>query len=114
MKTIPEALEIAVQLQRQGNLSQAEQIYRQSLQQQPNHATALNLLGLIAFQVGKYEIAIENISKAIQANPSSSDFYNNLGVVFKKTGKIEEAVACYRKALELNPKDASYLLLQSR
>ncbi|MBW4577942.1 MAG: tetratricopeptide repeat-containing glycosyltransferase family protein [Aphanothece sp. CMT-3BRIN-NPC111] len=107
MATIPEALKTAIQLQQQGHLSQAEQIYRQVLQQQPHHAQALHLLGLLGLQVGKYEIAIEYISKAIEANPSNSAFHNNLGVVFKKVGTVEEAIVCYQKALELNPKDAS-------
>ena len=48
MATIPEALAVAVQYHQSGNLQQAEAIYRQILQVDPNHANALHLLGVIA------------------------------------------------------------------
>ena len=61
MATIPEALAIAIQHHQAGRLQAAEQIYRQILAVEPNHADAIHLLGVIAHQVGKHEIAVEYI-----------------------------------------------------
>ena len=46
MATIPEALALAVQYHQSGNLQQAEAIYRQILQADPNHADAVYLVGV--------------------------------------------------------------------
>ena len=65
MATIPEALAIAIQHHQAGRLQAAEQIYRQILAVEPNHADAWHLLGVIAHQVGKHQIAVEYIGRAI-------------------------------------------------
>jgi cytochrome c-type biogenesis protein CcmH/NrfG len=61
MATIPEALAIAIGHHQAGRTQDAEQIYRQILQAEPNHPDALHLLGVIAAQVGKHEIAMESL-----------------------------------------------------
>ena len=65
MATISEALAIAIQHHQAGRLQAAEQIYRQILAVEPNQADALHLLGVIAHQVGKHEVAVEYIRRAI-------------------------------------------------
>ncbi|MGA2257874.1 MAG: tetratricopeptide repeat protein [Thermoguttaceae bacterium] len=57
MATIPEALAIAIQHHQAGRLQAAEQIYRQILAVEPNHANAVYLLGVIASQVGNMDEA---------------------------------------------------------
>ena len=59
MATISEALAIAVQHHQAGRLQQAEQIYRNILAVEPNNANAIHLLGLIAYQVGRHEVAVQ-------------------------------------------------------
>ena len=65
--TIAEALALAVQYHQQGAWQQAEQIYRQILQVDPNHADALHLLGVLAYQAGQYELAVEYMGRAIRS-----------------------------------------------
>jgi tetratricopeptide (TPR) repeat protein len=98
-----EALAIAVQHHQAGRLRAAEQIYRQILAIEPNHVDALHLLGVIANEVGEYEIAVEYIGRAIGLKQTDAAFHSNLGNAFKGQGKLDEAVACYRRALELQP-----------
>ena len=71
MATVPEALAIATQHHQRGRLQAAEQIYRQILQVEPNHADALHLLGVIAAQVGKQALAVEHIGRAIRERQRS-------------------------------------------
>ena len=79
MPTVPEALAIAVQHHQAGRLQAAEQIYRQILAVEPNHADALHLLGVIAHQTGKHEVAVETIRRAIGLKGNVAAFHVNLG-----------------------------------
>ena len=69
--SIPHAIQAALVHHQAGRLPQAEAIYRQILQVAPNSPDALHFLGVIAYQMGKNEVAVELISKAISVNPSS-------------------------------------------
>ena len=103
MATIPEALAIAIQHHQAGRFQAAEQIYRQILKVQPNHAEAWHLLGFIAYQVGNPAVAVEYIEHAITLNESRADFHHNLGDAYRGLGKMANAVSCYRRALQLKP-----------
>ncbi len=100
--TIPQVMEMAMQYHQTGELQQAEALYRQVLQAEPNHSDALHLLGVIAAQVNNNEAAIELIQKAIQINDSVPNFYNSLGNVFWAMGKLSEAADCYQRSLVLD------------
>ena len=83
MATISEALAIAIQHHQAGRLQAAEQIYRQILAVEPNQADALHLLGVIAYQVGKHEVAVEYIGRAIRLKGNVAVFHNNLGEAYR-------------------------------
>jgi predicted O-linked N-acetylglucosamine transferase (SPINDLY family) len=100
---IPSALQAALEHHQAGRLPEAEAIYRQILQAQPNHPDALHLLGMIAYQTGRNGIAVELIGKAIGANPSDPVYYSNLGNALQAQGSLDEAVTSYRAALALQP-----------
>jgi len=87
-----------------GRLREAEQIYRQILVQQPEHAGAMQFLGVIAHQVGRNDIAVGLIRRAIGLNPNVAEAYNNLGNALKGQGQFDGAIAAFRQALTLNPK----------
>ena len=91
MATIPEALAVAVRYHQSGNLQQAEAIYRQILQVDPSNADALHLLGVIAGQVGKHDLAVAYISQAIRLRPSDPVLHYNLGKALQDQGKLVEA-----------------------
>jgi len=103
MENISEAFAIAIQHHQHGRLGIAEQIYRRILQDQPNHADAIHLLGVIAGQMGDHGAAIEHIQRAIALQGNECLFHNNLGEAYNALCRIPEALACYRRALELNP-----------
>ena len=49
-------------------------------------------MGVIAFQIGQHEMAVERIRRAIELNGTESVFHNNLGNAFKAQGKLDEAM----------------------
>ncbi len=103
MQTIPEALAIAIQHHQGGRLQAAEQIYRQILAVQPNQPDALHLLGVVASQTGRHEVAVDYIGRAVQLQGNVAFYHNNLGEAYRALRRIPEAVACYRRALDLKP-----------
>lgn len=101
--TIQQAFDLALQHHQAGRLQEAEQLYRQILNAQPNHADALHLLGVIAHQTGNHAVAVELIRKAISLNPTVGSYHNNLGNALKYQGRLEEAIASFQRALGLKP-----------
>jgi Flp pilus assembly protein TadD len=86
-----------------GRLSEAELIYRQVLEVDPDNADCLHLLGMIAYQTGQLETAADLIGKAIAIHETAASYHSNLGNVLQAQGKPDEAGACYRRALALKP-----------
>jgi len=70
--TLQQAFDLAVKQHQAGQLPQAEQLYRQILAQEPRHADALHMLGLIAHQVGRHDVAVDLIRQAIVLQPQFS------------------------------------------
>jgi tetratricopeptide (TPR) repeat protein len=100
--SVEQAMALASRLQTEGRLPEAEAILRQILQAQPKHAHALHLLGVIAHQAGKAELAIELIEKAIQQDGQVALFHANLGEMYRQQGCLDEAVAHGQKAVGLD------------
>ncbi len=100
-------MQVAVNHHRAGRLQQAEKIYREVLALEPNHAGALQYMGVLASLAGKPDLATVLIRRAIAINPSSEEAYNNLGGTFYASGQIDEAIEAWREALKLDPHNAS-------
>src|SRR5579871_2823228 len=103
MATTTDLLTLAVEHHHAGWLIEAERLYRQVLQSEPNNPDALHLLGLIANQKGHYEVAVEFIKRAIEHHGTAADFHYNLGGAYFNLGQLSEAAACFRQTLVLNP-----------
>ncbi len=100
-------LQKAATYHQKGDLQQAAQIYQQLLEEEPEHANANHLLGLIAHQSGNHELAIQLILKAVNKNPSYLLYYDNLAIVLRATGNLEDAAICYQKIVQIQPDQAA-------
>jgi tetratricopeptide (TPR) repeat protein len=101
--SIDQAMALATQLQSQARLQESEYLLQQILQQQPNHAFALHLLGVIAHQVGKQQIAAGLIQKAIRLKGDVALFHANLSEILRQLKQIDEAIAHGERAVALEP-----------
>ncbi len=87
-----------------GNFEDANNVYRQILDHDQQHAESLYMMGMIAYKIGRFEIAEKLIPMAIVAPLGNSAlYYNSLGDVFRDQGKISSALGAYKKAVELAP-----------
>jgi tetratricopeptide (TPR) repeat protein len=105
--TIEQALQMALQRRQEGNLAESEMIYRQVLEQHPDNAAAWHMLGLLAYQVGKLDIATELIGRAIELFPQMPEANCDLGIVLHTRGLLEPAIAAFRESLRLDPDRAA-------
>ncbi len=96
-------LTTAMQHHQAGQLQEAERLYRQVLQQQPNQPNASYLLGLIAHQVGNLDGAIALYQQAIASQPNFAEAHNNLGAAFQQQGNLAAAIAHYQATLRIKP-----------
>jgi predicted O-linked N-acetylglucosamine transferase (SPINDLY family) len=106
MATVSEALSIALRHRQAGELSAAEQIYRQILTtepKQPEFAEAYANLGDILFQRGKLADAIDCLHRAAVLKPDWAEIHNNLGAMLQQQGDLASAIASYRSAIECKP-----------
>jgi len=86
-----------------GRTEEAERVCQQILAVEPSCVDALHVLGVIAYQTGKYDVAIASLGQALEVNPNNAEVYYNQGNALKCAGRLNEAVACYRQALNLKP-----------
>ena len=86
-----------------GRFSEAEQIYRQILAVDADHADSLHLLGMIKYQAGNHAAAVQMIRRAIAIDKTQAAYYSNLGTVVQSQGGLDEAARCYERALALQP-----------
>jgi Flp pilus assembly protein TadD len=89
-----------------GRLREAEALYRQILTADPNHAEAMQLLGLLALQCGQPMPAIDLMEKSIALRGDLFYFHNNLGEAYKRVGRSADAARAFERSLELRPGDA--------
>jgi len=99
--SVAQAFELALQHHQAGRLVEADALYRQILAAQPNHSDALHLLGVIADQAGRHDLAVDCIRRAIVLDPKNPGAYSNLGVALAALDRIDEAMVSYRQALDL-------------
>ena len=100
---VGELLNAALQHHQNGRLEEAASLYSQILEADPRHADANHLLGVIAFQLGRNELAVDLIGIAIAANRSNPAFHSNLGNALNGMGRPDDALAAYDTALRLRP-----------
>jgi tetratricopeptide (TPR) repeat protein len=100
---INNALQLAFQYHQQGNLQQAELIYKNILKSSPHNYHVLNCLGNVLQEQHRYDDAIEFYQKAIMLNPNDFRTYYNLADAFFEKGELEKAIFNYKEALKINP-----------
>lgn len=55
----------------------------------------------------RFDLAVEDISKAIRLNPKKIEYYEGRARIYDMTGKLKEAIADYNSVLQFHPDDWS-------
>jgi len=101
--SLSEVMNLALQLQKQGRLDAAEELYGRVLEAVPDHVDALHFLGISRHQRGRPDEALALVRRALALEPEHVDARNNLGNMLMQEGQLEDAVAAYRMVLASRP-----------
>lgn len=101
--TLAQKIELASLHHSAGRFSEAEAGYRQVLSFDAGNFDAMHHLGVLSFQMGRHDQAVELISRAIAINSMDPVAHCSLGKIFLEQNRIEEARVCFEKALALKP-----------
>lgn len=93
----------AFQALKSGNLTTAETLYQQVLQQSPQNFEAVHALGIIACQNQQFSPAISYFRQAEKLRPGDAVVKSNLGFALQQQGNIPKAIEAYQAAIKLNP-----------
>ena len=92
---------LAARFQRFGALAQAEQLYRQALQNRPGDAELWAGLGRVCQALGRPDEAVTSLRRALALRPADGVLSNDLGVALMEQGRLDEALDCLRAATRL-------------
>lgn len=91
---------------RTGDVVQAERLYTQILDVEPDQPDALNLLGAIHGARGDHDTAIALIQRAVGQRPNFASAHYNLGLMHHQRSDYAEAAEAYGRAIAQNPHHA--------
>ncbi len=100
--TIEEAVARAYGHWNAGQNAQAEQLCTQVLKAWPQHASALHLMGLLAFTHGNRPLAIDYLRRACAAPSAPAIYHSNLAEIYRQSGRMAEAEEAARRALAID------------
>ncbi len=96
---VPEKLNRATALLRQGRLAQAQLLYEKVLKAQPGNFDALTAMGIISARLGNLQRALMWFDKAAVADPDNVVAYVNTGLALHSLAQLDAALASYDQAI---------------
>lgn len=111
---VAHALEHGVRAQRAGDYPRAEYNYQSILRDHPKHADALNLMGTIALEAKKPDVAAGYFRKAVKLHPRNPVYLYSLGSAQLLMHKPQLAIETLRKASLIKPDFAKIWVLLGR
>jgi tetratricopeptide (TPR) repeat protein/glycosyltransferase involved in cell wall biosynthesis len=101
-----DSLKLAWQHHQAGRLLEAENLYRQIIEVQPESANVLCLLGIAARQQGKIAEAIDFYEQSIAQNRDFVEAHLNKANLLLDVGEYQRAIASYEQAIKIQPNSA--------
>lgn len=104
----------AYELQKEGRLGPAADMYRAVLAEDPRNAPALHLLGLLVMQAGQVEPGVEMVRQSLTILPGFAPAHESLGKGLERLGRKEEALAAFTRVTQLVPGHAEGYVHRAR
>lgn len=103
-----QTIAIARQHLKAGRTSQAEDLCRRILRDEPKRAGALHLLGLAASKAARQQQAIALLREATTIDSDFAEAFSDLGSALRAASQHDDAIAACRAAVELRPGVAEF------
>lgn len=101
-------LALAIDLQSQGKLDEAEKIYLTFLENNPKQPDVSNLLGSIYLRKQNFPLAQMYFEYATEGFPCA-EYYQNLGLAHYGQNQYNLAMSYFSKAIDYEPNDADFI-----
>jgi len=98
-------LEKAEALYKSGDISAAEKEYLRIIEQDGNFYSAQFNLGILYFNSGKPEKALECFDKCIKGGFANASVYNYIGIILQNSGEVALSVSYFNAALNIEPEN---------
>lgn len=86
--------------------TEIDRLYLTTIERNPNCWMAYNNLGLLFFEQGEYDKAVECYNRTIGIKPEYVEGHLNLGATLNRLGELDLAMAQYRTALAIGSDSA--------
>src|SRR5688500_14299107 len=96
-------LQLALNYLHEGGFEQARAQCQTILDACPEHAKALQLLGLVESRLGRHGPARTLLEQALALEPDNPSFHFNYGLVLEQLDAGPEALQSYERAIALQP-----------
>ena len=93
----------AARLHKEGQLEEAEKLYRQVLKNNPDNIDAMRMLAMVAATLKRFDDAERLLRRAVGIAPDFLAAVIDLGRILKEQDRFEEAIGYFKKAIEINP-----------
>jgi len=96
-------------LYRQGKLDQAEKVFLEILENDPDNYDARVNLGSVYFNKKLIDQAVNEYKTSIKLNPGKPQAFFNLGLIYNSLKDFEQALHFFKKADEVDPSNRTTL-----
>jgi protein O-GlcNAc transferase len=93
----------ALSMHQDGQLGEAERLYREVLKLDADDFDAIHLLGVIFVQRGQFVEGERLITQALEIDPSEPSALNNRGIALAELKRFEDAIVSYDNAIAHRP-----------
>lgn len=91
-----------------GDLSTAENLYREIISKSPNNAKAKHFLGFLLQQTNHLTEAFDHLSAAIALDNRHAEWHFNLGVLLARQGNTSGAIDAFSNAIAIDSRQYFY------
>jgi len=99
-------LGLAVEHHRAGEFDKAENTCREVLSKDPNNVNATRLLGMLAMELGKHQLAVEMLRNSVKLEPRFFGAYIDLAHELMEIDALEECHEVLQEAIKLQREQA--------
>ncbi len=110
MDDIRSMLDDGLARHRAGDLAAAENLYRQVLERDPGNGEAHHLSGVLRFQTGRPEEAVDSFRRALASGADDPRILANLGAAELVLGRLDSAIATLEQAASAAPETPQLLV----
>lgn len=100
---VKEIFNSAIKNHKENNITNAEQLYNQVLNKDPNHFESIFHLGSIYLQQRNFVKSKQLFEKAVKIQPNFPVVLHNLGQSYKELGDTDKAIMYFKKAIKIQP-----------